>query len=95
MQQALTREMGCTRTEFERWLPGATRHAKIESTGATHRVRIDGGMVEIELQELAPRRIASIALPVLLVRFRFVGLDDRARETFLDYFDFYTRRGGG
>ena len=93
--QALTREMGCTRTEFERWLPGATRHAVIESDGATHRVQFDGGMVEIELKELAPRRIASIALPVLSVSFRFIGLSDQAREAFLAYFDFYTRRGGG
>ena len=93
--QALTREMGCTRIEFERWLPGATRHATIESDGATHRIRVDGGMVEIELTQLAPRRIASIALPVLSVRFRFIDLDDQAREAFLDYFDFYTRRGGG
>lgn len=91
----LTREMGCTRSEFERWLPGATRHAPIDSAGAMHRVQVDSGVVEIELKELALRRIAGISLPVLSVSFRFIGLDAVARDGFLAYFDFYTRRGGG
>lgn len=91
----LRREMGCTRSDFERWLPGATRHAPVESLGAMHRIHVQGGIVEISVNELAPRRIAGIALPVLSVCFRFIDIGDEAREAFLDFFDRYTRRGGG
>ena len=51
--------------------------------------------MEIDLRELAPRRLALLSLPVLAVRFRFLGLDEAARRDFLAYFDAYTRRGGG
>lgn len=91
----VTREMGCTRAEFERWLPGATRYARIESSGATHRVYVADGIVEISLIELAPRRIASIVVPVLSVSFRFIDINPEGRDAFLDFFDRYTRRGGG
>ena len=91
----LRREMGCTREEFLRWLPGATRHAPVVLTGDLHRVLLADGTVEIRITELPPRRIASITLPVLEVRFRFFGMDAAVRAGFLDYFDHYTRRGGG
>ncbi len=91
----LRREMGCTREEFLRWLPGASRHAPIVTTGDVYRVLSDHGTVEISIAALPPRRIASITLPVLEVTFRFVGMDAVARTAFLDYFDHYTRRGGG
>lgn len=91
----LRREMGCTRDEFLRWLPGASRHAPIVATGDVWLILSEHGRVEITIAELAARRIASITLPVLEVRFRFVDMDDEARAAFLDYFDRYTRRGGG
>ncbi|WP_194715828.1 hypothetical protein [Noviherbaspirillum soli] len=91
----LYREMGCTREEFLRWLPGATRHAPIISIGDLHTVLSDQGTVEIALSELPPRRIASITLPVLGVRFRFVAMNEAQWSAFLRYFDHYTRRGGG
>jgi len=91
----LRREMGCTRGEFLRWLPGAAGHAPIVSDGDMHRVLLDHGTVEISITELPPRRIASITLPVLGVRFRFIGMDEAERAAFMDYFDHYTRRGGG
>ena len=91
----LRREMGCTRDEFLRWLPGASRHAPIVSAGDVCRILSDHGTVEIAIAELPPRRIASITLPVLEVRFRFDGMGAEARAAFLDYFDHYTRRGGG
>lgn len=95
----LTREMGCTEADFMRWLPGATRHAPLESNklpdGWLHRVAIDGGAVEIRLKQLAPRRLGRFTLPVLEARFRFLGLSTPQREAFLAWFDHYTRRGGG
>lgn len=95
----LVREMGCTMTEFARWLPGATRDAPLTSTidgdGLCHRLAVGGGSVEIDLQPLPPRRIALLALPVLRVTFRFIDLDAAERTVFLTHFDHYTRRGGG
>lgn len=95
----LVREMGCTMTEFARWLPGATRNAPLttesDGDGLRHRLDIDGGIVEIDLQPQPPRRIALLALPVLRVTFRFIDLDAARRLAFLTHFDHYTRRGGG
>lgn len=95
----LVREMGCTPTEFARWLPGATRNAPLTSNtdgaGTRHCLQVEGGTVGIELQPCAPRRIAAFTIPVLLVTFRFDGLDEAARSRFLVHFDHYTRRGGG
>ncbi|MEC4717732.1 hypothetical protein RY831_01085 [Noviherbaspirillum sp. CPCC 100848] len=96
---ALTREMGCTEADLVRWLPGATRHAPIEShpcgAGLCHVVALESGRVEILAIPMPPRRIAGIVLPVLQVSFRFIGLDTDRRQAFMDYFDRYTRRGGG
>lgn len=91
----LEREMGCTRAEFMRWLPGATRHAptRVEGDGLT--LSVAGGEVRISLRERPPRRLSLLSLPVLAVRFRFVGVAEAARVDFLAHFDAYTRRGGG
>ncbi len=91
----LEREMGCAREELLRWLPGATRHAPARTEGDELVFAVGGGEVRLRATQLPPRRIAQIAVPVLAVRFRFVGLDEAARESFLAHFDAYTRRGGG
>ena len=91
----LHREMGCTRSEFMAWLPGATRRAPFRIEGEIVTVITHGGHVRISLEQKAPRRIALIALPVLGVTFCFLGLDELARADFLAHFDLYTRRGGG
>lgn len=95
----LVREMGCTEADFMRWLPGATRDAPATrfttADGSLIRVDTDGGTVEIQLRPLPPRRLGGIALPVLEVRFHFLGLDPEQVESFLAWFDHYTRRGGG
>jgi len=91
----LDREMGCTRAEFLRWLPGAARHARAVIQGDGLSLAVAGGRVEIGLEERPARRLAAVVLPVLAVRFRFLGVDEAARAEFLERFDAYTRRGGG
>lgn len=91
----LHRQMGCTRAEFISWLPGATRHAPLRIDGNMVTVLTNGGSVQIALEESVPRRVGQIALPVLEINFRFSGLDEASRDSFLAYFDLYTRRGGG
>lgn len=93
--EELRREMGCSIAEFDRWLPGAARGARIEHDGGLRSVHTAEGTVEIALTELPVRRIALLAVPVLAVHFRFVDMTPEARAAFLTYFDHYTRRGGG
>lgn len=92
---ALDREMGCTREDLLRWLPGATGDAPARAEGDALVLSVAGGTVRILAAERPPRRIAGVELPVLAVRFTFEGLDAPAREAFLARFDLYTRRGGG
>jgi hypothetical protein len=92
---SLHREMGCTREEFVRWLPGATRHAPMRiqtNTAVVHAGRVT---VEISFTQAPPRRIALVSMPVLKVSFRFSGAEPGAYREFMAYFDLYTKRGGG
>jgi hypothetical protein len=91
----LEREMGCTREDFLRWLPGATRQAPVRAEGEDLVLTVGAGEVRILLRERPPRRIALLALPVLGVRFTFAGLDEAARGDFLLHLDRHTQRGGG
>jgi hypothetical protein len=91
----LEREMGCTREELARWLPGATRHAPVRPDGDELVFAVGRGQVRLRAVERPPRRIALIEVPVLAVRFAFVGVGEADRREFLEWFDAYTRRGGG
>jgi hypothetical protein len=91
----LEREMGCTRDDLLRWLPAASGHATLRQDGDELVLSVEGGEVRLHAAPRPPRRIALVEIPVLAVRFRFVGLDAAARERFLARFDLFTRRGGG
>jgi hypothetical protein len=92
---ALHREMGCTREEFVRWLPGATRHAPMQMSVGRAVVHAPNATVEISFAPAQPRRIGLVSIPVLKVSFRFSGAEANARREFMSYFDLYTKRGGG
>jgi hypothetical protein len=92
---ALQREMGCTREEFLRWLPGATRHAPMQLHADKVVVHAGAVTVEISFTQAPPRRIALVSMPVLKVSFRFSGAGASAYRDFMAYFDLYTKRGGG
>lgn len=87
--------MGCTREEFLRWLPGATRHAPMQLTEGRAVVQAGDATVDIAFTQAAPRRIALVSMPVLNVSFRFSGAQACAYREFMAYFDLYTKRGGG
>ena len=91
----LHREMGCTREEFVRWLPGATRRAPMRINGDKAVVHARQATVEISFVQAAPRTIALVSTPVLQVSFRFSGAGAGAYREFMAYFDLYTKRGGG
>ncbi|MDD2807994.1 hypothetical protein [Rhodoferax sp.] len=89
------REMACTEADWLRWLPAAVgdRHWKLQT--GTAGVRIDDGALGLKWQVAAPRVIGLVRMPVLRVSFRFAGLDDAQRYTFMKRFDLYMQRGGG
>lgn len=91
----LDREMGCTRADFIRWLPGATRQASLQVDADQVCLQADRGIIEISFAQGPARTIGLVSIPVLKVRFRFLGVGTAARREFLAYFDLYTKRGGG
>jgi hypothetical protein len=94
-EAVLYREMGCTRADLLAWLPGAVRGAPFDVEGDLIRVAYADGEVRIRIAQASERRLGELSLPVLHVSIRFAGIDARAREEFLKYFDLSTRRGGG
>jgi len=89
------RDMGCTETEWLRWLPAAIgeHHWKLQEHSAG--VRIGAGALGLKWHTAEPRVIAQVRMPRLLVSFRFAGLDDAQRYAFMKRFDLYMQRGGG
>lgn len=90
------REHGCTVREWLGWLPGAVGAHRLEHgmAGEAH-VHIGSGRLGLQWQELAPRQIALIRMPRLLVTYRFDAVPDADRAAFMRYFDLYMQRGGG
>jgi hypothetical protein len=89
------REIGCTEAEWQRCLPEAIgdHFWKLQSQSAG--VRIGEGALGLSWRVGAPRVIALLRLPRLLVRFRFCRLDEAQRYAFMKRLDLYLQRGGG
>jgi len=94
-EAVLCREMGCSRTDLLARLPGAVRGAPFDVEGDLIRIEYAGGEVRIRIAQAPERRLGELSLPVLHVSIRFSRIDAQAREEFLEYFDLFTRRGGG
>lgn len=95
-----SREMGCTEAEWLGWLPAAIGEHPWQRCGCAVSVDIknfDGsvGYMQLTWHQLAPRQIALIRIPRLLVHFQFDALTDAQRYTFMRRFDLYMQRGGG
>ena len=94
----VVKEMGLTPESFVRTLPNAVGERHITQRGLTFLIEnpaLPDQRVSIELTEQAPRRIASITLPVTLVALHFDGFEPLAQEQFLTRFDLYFHKGGG
>lgn len=95
-----SREMGCTEAEWLGWLPAAMGQHAWQLSGQAASVEIknaDGsvGCMTVKWQDGAPRQIALMRIPRLLVSFEFEGLMEAQRYTFMRRFDLYMQRGGG
>ena len=90
------REQGFTERDWLRCLPGAVRDCTIDlSEPGLARVQIGSGQLLLRWQVMAPRQIAMMRMPRLVVHYQFYGVDDDDRARFMRYFDLYTMRGGG
>lgn len=89
------REMACTEVDWLRWLPAAIgeHHWKLQDHSAG--VRIGDGALGLKWQVGEPRVIALVHMPRLVVTFRFAGLSEVQRYSFMKRFDLYMLRGGG
>lgn len=94
--EAFEREMGCTEAEWLGWLPAAIGEHPWQRQGTTAQVEfVGGGTLNLAWRSAAPRVIALMRIPRLLVSFRFAGLGDEQRHAFMKRFDLYMQRGGG
>jgi hypothetical protein len=89
------REMGCTLTEWLGWLPEAMGNVTWQQQEGKASAQLPAGSLSITWHAGEPRKIALFKIPRLHVSFRFEGLDDAQRYTFMKRFDLYMQRGGG
>lgn len=94
--EAFSREYGCTQDEWLRWMPEALQgHEWRLPRAGRLEVSIGRGVLTLDWQVLAPRAIALIRLPRMMVDFRFSGVRDEERTSFMKRFDLHLQRGGG
>lgn len=93
--ESFSREMGCTETEWLRWLPAAMGSVDWQQNARQVVAQWPEGRLCLEWQTRPDRVIAQIRMPVLGVQFQFAGLDAQQRYTFMKRFDLYMQRGGG
>lgn len=89
------REMACSEADWLRWLPAAVGQHHWESRARSAHVRIGAGALALTWQVGAPRAIALVRMPRLLVSFRFDEIGEAERHAFMKRFDLYMQRGGG
>ena len=95
LPERFTREMGCEASYLRDRLPAASNSLAIAWQHEGASITINEGQLTLHWQALAPRRIALMVSPRLLVTFTFEQVPLVDRVAFMRYFDLYTRRGGG
>ncbi len=89
-------EYGCTLQDWHRALPGAVRDAVLTLQGElSATVAVGSGHLNLQWQELPPRRIALMTMPRMMVHFDYQGTTAEQRLVFQRYFDLFMQRGGG
>ena len=89
------RDMGTSEGEWLAALPRALGdHAFVLGAGQA-RVQIGAGHLQLQWHALPPRVIALLRLQRLAVTFAFDGVDEAARQRFMQRFDLTMQRGGG
>jgi len=89
------RDMGTSETEWLTALPRALGHHAYVLGAGQVRVHIGDGHLQLQWHTLPPRVIALLRLQRLAVSFVFDGVEEDARQRFMQHFDLTMQRGGG
>lgn len=89
------RELGASLSELERGLDLGAPGQWDRPSPNLYRIRQQETELHIEILSQGERRIASLAIPLLKVVYRFKSGSDKARRTLLARLDLAMQRGGG
>jgi len=95
MATVYERDMTITHKEFLRLLPKAINGLDYQLNGNQIDIVGDGRSIKISLAKESIRKIASLALPVTLVRIELHGFDETEKVKFMSRFDLSYQKGGG
>ena len=93
--EVFERDMACTEADWLRWLPAAIGDQFFKQHTGRAGIRLGDGALGLKWQVAEPRVMGLVSLPRLLVSFRFAGVNEAARQAFMQRFDLYMQRGGG
>ncbi|WP_426417724.1 hypothetical protein [Aestuariirhabdus sp. LZHN29] len=96
--RVISKEMSLVPDEFRRQLARLAERLTLAVEREQNRYHLTGPdslRVCIDLEQLPPRRIASISLPVMQVRIEFLDATSEQFAEFKHCFDLYFRKGGG
>src|SRR5690554_4496453 len=89
------REMTITHDDFFRVLPKALKNWNYKVLKSEITVSLGTGKLHITLSPQTCKRIGSLTLPVIQVKFVFHDCPDIARNNFFNDFDLAFQKGGG
>ena len=93
-QPQFERDVSATLDELSKWISAAYPDAVRDGPGS-YRIETPDAILCLEATPGAPRRIALLTLPTLLMRYQFTHGDDDARSRLLERLDLFMHRGGG
>ena len=91
----IERDFGLSHSDFQRIFPRVEPGAKKLSDLSFELERGDGRRLQIELSDEHIRRLATLKIPFIDIRFRFTGWNESQRTEFFDKFDRSFQKGGG
>ncbi len=93
--RVVDKEMGISRADFLRLLPGALGSGIITMDGSSAVFEDGERRIEVSFEEMPERRIANLRLPVLRVSLKFSGFaEDRLKEALARFERAFARTGG-
>jgi hypothetical protein len=95
VDRIISYEMAITHKEFFRLLPAATRNLSYRVVENIVDIRDGAGLITIELENEARKKIASLSLPVTRLSIKFNGISDMDINIFLQHFLLVFQKGGG
>ena len=87
--------MTISHVEFFRLLPIALTNLDYQIEKDRIEIQLDSGTIQIVPGDEQQRKIASLVLPVLHVRFQFESISEESKTSFLNNFSKTYQRGGG